>query len=109
MIKEWCFEQIKSNYQRVNNSTQCSEQIISMLWTNQLHALNKSSQASELAGTKQLSELIEVQFFIFNLIFFNFHCDVKVEGPADVTHTSGMPDAERKERQVLSYKFSCLQ
>ena len=26
---------------------------------------------------------------------------MQVEGPADVTITAGMPDAERKERQVL--------
>merc|ERR1739842_172189 len=38
------------------------------------------------AGTKQLSEFIEV------------------DGPADVTITSGMPDAERKERQVRIFK-----
>merc|ERR1719334_3088783 len=42
--------------------------------------------ASEVAGAKQLTELIEV------------------EGPADVTTTSGMPDAERKERQVRIFK-----
>ena len=37
-------------------------------------------------------------FYLFNIF------DVQVVGPADVTTTSGMPDAERKERQVL-----CLQ
>ena len=29
-----------------------------------------------------------------------FTLNVQVEGPADVTVTGGMPDAERKERQV---------
>merc|ERR1712210_34137 len=46
----------------------------------------RALKASEVAGTKQLSELIEV------------------DGPADVTITSGMPDAERKERQVRIFK-----
>jgi len=46
----------------------------------------RALKASEVAGTKQLSELIEV------------------DGPADVTTTSGMPDAERKERQVRIFK-----
>ena len=57
-----------------------------------------------MAGTKQLSELIEVKTIqrkkssqIRNS--FTLDC-VKVDGPADVTITSGMPDAERKERQV---------
>merc|ERR1712217_330061 len=46
----------------------------------------RALKASEVAGAKQLTELIEV------------------EGPADVTITSGMPDAERKERQVRIFK-----
>merc|ERR1719362_2329701 len=29
---------------------------------------------------------------------------IEVEGPADVTITAGMPDAERKERQVRIFK-----
>ena len=36
-------------------------------------------------------------FYLFNIF------DVQVDGPADVTTTSGMPDAERKERQVLCF------
>merc|ERR1712055_1183386 len=39
-----------------------------------------------VAGTKQLTELIEV------------------EGPPDVALTSGMPDQERRERVVRIYK-----
>ena len=57
-----------------------------------------------MAGTKQLSELIEVKTIqgkksSQNRNSFTLDC-VKVDGPADVTITSGMPDAERKERQV---------
>ena len=33
---------------------------------------------------------------------------LQVEGPADVTITSGMPDAERKERQVSETFFHVL-
>ena len=33
---------------------------------------------------------------------------LQVEGPADVTITSGMPDAERKERQVSAALFHIL-
>ena len=68
--------------------------------------MNNSCQASEVAGTKQLSELIEVHCedncCLFSYLFNIF--DVQVVGPADVTTTSGMPDAERKERQVLCFQ-----
>ena len=40
-------------------------------------------------------------FYLFNIF------DVQVDGPADVTTTSGMPDAERKERQVLCFAEFC--
>ena len=57
-----------------------------------------------MAGTKQLSELIEVKTIQrkkSSQIRNSFTRDcVKVDGPADVTITSGMRDAERKERQV---------
>ena len=33
---------------------------------------------------------------------------LQVEGPVDVTITSGMPDAERKERQVSAALFHVL-